>query len=514
MVGYVISILLLPVLAVLASLSPLLTLAWLWQIKEWRWDRMLEHLERTGAWAQITGRVRPGIFAFFLLGVSAAGKEWTDVAVLTALCVFALATLVQMLLHRQRYPVLTAKALMILTIAGALTVLIMFAIVLSGYGATLPAVVLFLHAATLPVAWILVYPVDVFLKRNIIRHARRLREAHPDLTVIGVTGSVGKSTTKELLACVLKDLKPAVTPAHVNSEIGVAQWLNAQLTTHSSQLLIAEVGAYRRGEIALMCTYLRPSLGVVTHVGTQHIALFGSQQNLFDAKSELVRALPQDGRAFLNGDNALCRKMASLSPCPVTMVGTGGSCDLEAFDIEETPRGIRFRARDILFDVPLHGTHNITNVLLALAVGEHLGIALERMREHLRSFTPLSQTFTVREESGVRILDDTHNSSVASVKAAIAWARTQPEEHKILLAAGLIEMGDLQSPAEQELGALAGKVFTRIIVIDPQSARNFAAGTDKNIEAFSSATTRIPSGSLLVCAGRMSPAVIAHLLPS
>ena len=398
----------------------------------------------------------------------------------------------------------------------------------------LPFLIL-LQPVMLTLAWLLWYPVDAFLKNRIITQARTLREKFPDLTVIGVTGSVGKTTTKELLACVLKDLHPAVTPVHVNAEIGVARWLLRQLrvasyelreppfgsaqsrlhpqpATRNPQFLIVELGAYRKGEIATLCSFAHPTLGVVTHVGTQHIALFGSQEKLFEAKSELMQSLPPDGRAFLNGDNALTRKMATISPCPAVIVGTGGSCDLEAFDIEETPKGIRFRARDVLFELPLHGTHNVTNVLLAIAVGEHLGIKIDRMRELLKTFAPLSQTFSVRTESGVRILDDTHNSSTASMKAAIAWARTQPEEHKILLAAGLIEMGDLQSPAERELGGLAAAVFGRTIVTDEQSAKNFMAG-GAVVETLSKNSTSVPQGSLLVCVGRMSPSTIRRLLP-
>jgi len=151
--------------------------------------------------------------------------------------------------------------------------------------------------------------------------------------------------------------------------------------------------------------------------------------------------------------------------------------------------------------------------LLAIAVGEHLGVRLERMRELLKTFAPLSQTFSVRTEAGVRILDDTHNSSVASMKAAIAWARTQPEEHKILLAAGLIEMGDLQTSVEEELGAIAGRVFERMIILDAASARNFAASGAKNVEVYSKRSEKIEPGSLLVCTGRMSEKIFQSLMP-
>ncbi len=545
----------LPILAILGALSPLFTLAWLWQLKEWRWDRLLEHLRREGWMGQLWGRTRPAILGMYAAVAMAAWwnggmVEWRDGqmgkwAVIVALLLLSGLTAVQIGLRRQRRPVFTKKTVTVTATAVLLTILL--AIFLgTHHPAWLPILVL-LQPLALATAWVLWYPVDTFLKNRIIARARSLREKFPDLTVIGVTGSVGKTTTKELLACVLRDLQPAMTPAHVNSEIGVAQWLMQRLTPPlpaSAQralgegvggwgYVIVEMGAYRKGEISTLCSFTKPTIGVITHIGTQHIALFGSQEKLFEAKAELIASLPPDGRAFLNGDNALTRTMAAISSCPTVIVGTGGQCDLEAFDIEETGSGIRFRlvrrslspaeasakvggegeARDVLFEVPLHGTHNVTNVLLAIAVGEHLGVRLERMRELLKTFAPLSQTFSVRTEAGVRILDDTHNSSVASMKAAIAWARTQPEEHKILLAAGLIEMGDLQTSVEEELGAIAGRVFERMIILDAASARNFAASGAKNVEVYSKRSEKIEPGSLLVCTGRMSEKIFQSLMP-
>ncbi len=519
--------LLLFLLTILGALSPLLTFAWLWQLKEWRSDRLLEHLRREGWVGQLWGKLRPLLVALYVCAVLVPGVWMTFFVVLVVTgtqMILATLTVAQFVMGRQRRPVMTRKAM---TVTG--TALLMTAGMAAASWAYFPLalpVIVLLQPLSVTLAWLVWKPIDGLLKRKIIARARTTREAHPDSVVIGVTGSVGKTTTKELLACVLKDLQPLVTPAHVNSEIGVAQWLtdrlrvsgsetrdgHSQPVTRDSKLLIVEMGAYKKGEIALMASYAKPTMGVVTHVGTQHIALFGSQEALFAAKSELVQSLPADGRAFLNGDNGLARRMVERSPCPVTIVGTGGRCDLEAFDIEETSTGIRFRAGDTVFDLPLHGTHNVTNALLAIAVGESLGVTLPRMRELLRTFVPLSGTFSVREEAGVQILDDTHNSSVASLKAAIAWARTRPEERKVLLATGLIEMGEMQAPAERELGALAAAVFERTVVIDPQSARNFAAG-GRNVETLSGTTARAAPGSLLVCAGRMSAGTVRRLLP-
>jgi UDP-N-acetylmuramoyl-tripeptide--D-alanyl-D-alanine ligase len=365
------------------------------------------------------------------------------------------------------------------------------------------------------IAWALLLPLDAFLKHRVLSAARAARERHPNVTVIGVTGSVGKTTTKELLSCVLRDLEPLTTPVHVNTEMGVAAWMTRVLRnvpTDATTVLIVEMGAYKKGEIALLCSFAQPTMGVVTSVGTQHIALFGSQENLIDAKAELVESLPSSGRAFLNGDNDFARSMKDRVQCPTTIVGTGGRSDLEAFDITETSRGVRFRVNNTNIDVQLPGTHNVTNVLLALAVGEALDIPFPRMAELLRSFTPPSKTFQIREENGVRLLDDTHNGSAASMKAAIAWARNQPETTKVLLTAGLIEMGEYQAPAERDLGTFAAQVFERTVVVNPLSAINFRQG-GKNVEILSPQSARVVPGTLLVCSGRMPASVINRLLP-
>ncbi len=520
----------------MASLSPILTLGKLWQVKEWRWDRLLEHLRREGWLIQLFGLARPAVVVafnvLFLLRILPFTLwMFAFLLALDALC------LAQFSLRKQKKPVWTQKALMIVSTSIVLTFLLALACawpVTPLAPVFLPLLVL-LQPFVLALAWLLWRPVDYILKERIVRRAKQLRGQHPDLTVIGITGSVGKTTTKELVACVLADLHPHVTPAFVNSEIGVARWMIQMLSSpefrhspivlrnspHLSQtdqkpggkVFVVEMGAYRKGEIAYMSEYIRQTIGVVTFVGTQHLALFGSQENLQQAKSEILTHLLPEGHAFLNGDSPLCKELKDVCPCPVTIVGTGGVEDLEAFDIEETPTGIRFRALDTAFDVPIHGTHNVTNVLLAIAVAQHMGIGLLTMRERLRTFTPPSHTFNVRKEGSVLVLDDTHNSSAASFKAGIAWARSQPYPRKILLTSGLIELGEAQEESEKELGILASKVFDTVIFLTDKSIRAFQEGFGRPVHIYGKDMPAIPPDSLLACIGRMSESTWKRLLP-
>lgn len=497
-------------ITLIACLSPLLTFANLWQIKEWRVDRLREHLRAEGMLRQLYGRVRPviilcGLGFLFVPGIS---REITLVGTLALLGVL---TLIQKVLKKQSEPVWTQKACAVVFLTLLLDTLLIV-VLMERVPLLLPLIILF-QPDVASLVWLLLWPVDRVLKQRTMTKAIHIRSNLKNAHVIGITGSAGKTTTKELLAHVLDEKNPFVTPAHVNSEMGVSKWLQSKVNTlEEDALLIVEMGAYRKGEIKQLCKIAQPTMGVLTLIGSQHIALFGSQEELCDAKGELLEALPDDGQGFVNADNDFCVKIAEKASCPVMRVGTGGSAELEATDIEERGTGIHFKIGDVSFDVPLHGTHNVTNVLLTIAVAEHLGMSRNAIAQKLQSFQPPNRTFTVREVKGVTVLDDTHNASIASFRAAIAWARNQPLEHKTLLTPGLIELGPKQDQVHTELGTLAQRVFDRVVFLHEKNANAFAKGFGE-VEILRKNSAPVQEGSLLVCEGRMTDATMHRLLP-
>ncbi|MDD5026337.1 MAG: UDP-N-acetylmuramoyl-tripeptide--D-alanyl-D-alanine ligase [Candidatus Peribacteraceae bacterium] len=495
-------------LTLLAAISPLLTFAALWQMKEWRIDRLREHLWCEGYVRQAIGTLRPLLFILFgaLYTTGILPKEFWPASPLIA---FLALSAVQISTRRQPSPVWTQKAI---TLCVTAFVIILAAAFFMN-PVTLPVLPL-LSFLALIVAWILWWPIDRFLKHRVFARASMMRNRFAALTVIGITGSVGKSTTKELLAHILADHHPLTTPTYVNTEMGVAQWMTRELPRHpDTTILIVEMGAYRRGEIRLLASVIRPTIGIITFIGSQHIGLFGSQEALSQAKAELLEALPDNGHAFLNADCSLCLNLKDRCSCPVTAIGTGGPADVEAYEIEETTGGIRFRVGQTLFQLPLHGTHNVTNVLLAIAVAESLGLQRRAIAKKLETFSPMHHTFSVREDHGITILDDTHNASPTSVEAAITWARGQPAESKILLFSGLIELGEELDRTHEELGSLAAPTFQRVIFLNRTSARPFTKGFGRSVEILSNLSQKVTHGSLLVCVGRIPQATIARLLP-
>ncbi|MDD5041557.1 MAG: Mur ligase family protein, partial [Candidatus Peribacteraceae bacterium] len=298
------------------------------------------------------------------------------------------------------------------------------------------------------------------------------------------------------------------------SEIGVARWMTKTLSkTASPKILIVEMGAYRSGEIRRLCDFARPLIGIITFIGSQHMALFGSQEALLAAKAELFDALPPEGACIVNGDSPFAEQLRKHARCRTVTVGTGGPSDLEAFDIEETSTGLRFRVGSTMITPPLHGTHNVTNILLAMAAAEVLGIKRPEIARRLLTFRPPEHTFSVRPTGTVTLLDDTHNASQASFKAGIGWAKGQPAEEKVLLTSGLIELGEEEDRVHAQLGVEAAGVFDRVIFAHARHARSFARGYGKPVEFLSKKTLSVKPGSLFLCVGRIPEETVRRLLP-
>lgn len=195
------------------------------------------------------------------------------------------------------------------------------------------------------------------------------------------------------------------------------------------------------------------------------------------------------------------------------MVGTGAESTLKAERVQETAQGLIFDLQGMSYATPLHGVHNITNVLLAMAAAETLGVPREEIRTALTTFKAPSTTFSVRTERGVRILDDTHNASVSSLLAAIAWAKTQPEQQKLLITSGIIELGMIEDETHRQIGHKAADVFADAVVLTPSLAHSFEEGFGKTLLTASD-LQQVEPGSLLVCVGRMPQSLIRALLPS
>lgn len=506
----------------LGALSPLLTFARLFQMKEWRLDRLGEHMRREGWMRHAVGHLRGGLALAYLAAGAAVhmfvfvdsdgtGAEAVIAAVLffgaCLLGAYALLTLVQFLARKQRLPTWTSKAILIVATAAAIDAGLAYAS-LYGLGMFLIPLLPAFQAPVAFVAWLLWKPADAVLKGRVLRAGRERRDSLVDATVIGIVGSVGKTTTKELLKCLLADLSPFVTPEHVNTEMGVAQWLAKAVPANAEKpLLIVEMGAYRKGEIALLGAIAQPTIAVVTALGSDHLALFGSEEAIVDANAEILDALPENGRVFVLGDSDRAKGLETRARCPVNVAGSA-----DATNIRDTDRGLTIESRGVRFAVALHGTHNAGNTLLAIAVARSMGVSDERIRELLAGFRGSAHTFHLKKERGILILDDTYNVSPLSFRAALDWAKARPERPRVLLTSGLLETGTHENRLLRELGMVAKTSVERVVFTTDAGKNAFAETFGKHVDSLVEARP-VTDDALLVCVGRMPASTIQKLLP-
>ena len=197
----------------------------------------------------------------------------------------------------------------------------------------------------------------------------------------------------------------------------------------------------------------------------------------------------------------------------MTLAGLDEKAHLRAETAEQTNDGVRFVLNGETFDVALHGLHNIGNILLAIAVADHLGVSRQRTKELLKNFHPLSHTFHVRTENGILLLDDTYNSSRLSIRAALHWAKQKSERPRVLLLSDLLETGTQADAFLEELGQLAASSVERVVLTSDRPRKAFERGFKKTIEVLSNETANVNPNSLLLAVGRMPLSSIQKLLP-
>lgn len=289
-----------------------------------------------------------------------------------------------------------------------------------------------------------------------------------DLRVIGITGSVGKSTTKEVIAEVLDQrYRTLKSPGNMNNEIGLP--LTILRLGRGYERAVLEMGFYVPGEIALLCDIALPEIGVVTNIGTVHAERAGTQEDIFRGKSELVKALPANGVAVLNLDDPWVRKMAELTLARVFFYGLDPASDLWADEVEGLGlEGIRFRLHyrheTLYVRVPMIGQHSVHTALRAAAVGLADGLTWQEILDGLRQGHTQLRLTAVRTESGALLLDDTYNASPESMLAALNLL-AELGGHKVAVLGDMLELGQYEEQGHEMVGVRAAEVADTLVTV-------------------------------------------------
>jgi UDP-N-acetylmuramoyl-tripeptide--D-alanyl-D-alanine ligase len=298
--------------------------------------------------------------------------------------------------------------------------------------------------------------------------AARLK-ARPDTVVVGITGSVGKTTTKDMIRAVLATtFATHASPRSYNNEIGVP--LTLLTAPEETQALVLELGARAAGDIAALCAVVRPEIGVVTRVAAVHTEGLGDVEGVARAKRELVEALPPTGTAVLNADDPRVAAMADATQAHVVRFGRSGDVRTTLLDLDDDLRPyVQIRTPSDTFEARLsaRGEHQVANAAAAAAVGYVCGVPASEIARGLEraELSGLRMAVTAGRR-GVRVIDDSYNANPASVEAALRSLARLPAGRRVAVLGRMAELGTLEHDEHRRMAELASELGVELLAVD------------------------------------------------
>jgi len=484
---------------------------YLWQLKEYHIGRFLDHF-RTGKGKQLIFN-KLLIFKIFLILIFLCGfflfsfkvlpppvfsenlififKLFVGIPFLVLILYIFEAVHVSFVFFQRKLkrPVWTLKTIFLISVAVILEILFVFALFLylrdewGQINFTLGTFYLLLFDILTPVitsAIVLIFqPLAVLGRNQIIRKAIKKREQFKDLLVIGITGSYGKTSTKEFLATILSEkFKVLKTAEHQNSEVGISQCILNDLKPEH-QIFVVEMGAYNRGGIKLLCDIARPKIGVITGINEQHLSTFGSLENIIKGKYELIESLPEDGLSIFNGDNEYCFELYKKTLIKKRVYSlqssiSGLPSDIWAYNIRAEKDFITFKmtAGDEMVDfrVSLLGSHNISNILAAVCCARELGMTLEEISRACQKIESWQSGIQLKRGRhpptvlhGINIFDATYSANPDGVISHLEYLKIWPGK-KVIIMPCLIELGSSSKEVHRRIGEKIGEVCNLAII--------------------------------------------------
>jgi len=484
---------LLSILWLIRETKAILFYLYLWQLKEYHIGRFLDHFRTEKGKRLIFNSLNllkilliSGFFIFSFY------FPFILVALYTLEVAKALTDFFQ---KRLKKPVLTKKTVFLILAALLLEILFIFA----NWFRLTPSFALWLlifDIFTLAIAsgiTLIFQPLVVLGRNQIIKKAKKKRDDFKNLLVIGITGSYGKTSTKEFLATILSEkFKVLKTAKHQNSEVGVSLCILNDLKPEH-EIFIVEMGAYNRGGIKLLCDIVKPKIGVITGINEQHMATFGSQENIIKGKYELIESLPEDGLSIFNGDNDYCYELYKKTKKPKKVYSLQSTIsnlpvDLYTSSIAVNREFLSFKVIDkngesAIFKANLLGEQNISNILASAVCAKELGMTLEEITKACQKIESWQGGVELKKGiNGLNIIDATYSANPDGVISHIDYLKIWPGK-KIIIMPCLIELGKASKRIHKEIGKKIGEVCDLSIITTREHFQEIGEGaTEKGLK--------------------------------
>ncbi|PYZ93977.1 Mur ligase [Salipaludibacillus keqinensis] len=315
-------------------------------------------------------------------------------------------------------------------------------------------------------------PIEARISQGFVNDAKRLLKASPDLKIIGITGSFGKTSVKHFVHAVLSTKHNVLmTPESYNTKLGVTRTINEHLKPYHD-IFIAEMGAKQEGDIEMICELVNQQYGILTAIGEQHLETFKTLDTIKKTKHEIIETLPEkDGVGILNKDDQNITSYQAKNPCRKIYYGVDAEeVDLRASNIEFSAKGMSFtvsykNGEVETFKTRLLGKHNVYNLLAAIAIGLEMGMTLKQMVPAVKNIDPVPHRLELKRKSGnITIIDDSFNSNpVGSKMATDVLGRM--DGFRMLVTPGMIELGDKEYEINKEWARYAADHCDYIILV-------------------------------------------------
>jgi UDP-N-acetylmuramoyl-tripeptide--D-alanyl-D-alanine ligase len=321
-------------------------------------------------------------------------------------------------------------------------------------------------------ALIILKPVEKSINSKYYRQAQTILQSMPELKIIGITGSFGKTSTKHYLYRILsEEFDTLMTPGSYNTPMGVIRTVREMMQPHC-QVFICEMGAKQIGDIKEICDLVHPQMGIITAVGPMHLESFKTIENVQSTKFELADALPSDGLVIVNNDFEYCANRAVNNTNVIRYaVSNPDEADYTASDVKYTPQGSTFTIKgkdgfEINLSTQLVGECNISNLIAAVIMALKLGVPAQKIRYAVSKIEQVEHRLNLkRTAGGVTIIDDAFNSNPTGAGMALDVLSEFKGGKRIIVTPGMIELGERQFELNKELGTkIAGKADVAIIV--------------------------------------------------